>query len=322
MVRPPSILKSGIMGHLWEQICLGLMVSPKELLLSPANTGPLFLKNQILVVHDVATLVHPEWFTGLFSLWYRWLLPKLIKRVQRIVTVSEFSKGEICRTVGVSPAKISVIHNGVDVTSLRFTYDSEVGKVMKDLLDKKYLLFVGSLEPRKNLTRLLEAWGRVNFEDISLFVCGGSVGRVFSEDQLCFSQKNVEFLGRVSDVDLAHLIGSACGFVYPSLYEGFGLPPLEALITGCPVLVSDIPVMKELFSSVGEEQPGIIFCNPHCVDSMVEGLVKLVGLSQDDRRSHILNGSNLAEKYSWQKSSSALWDIVENEYLVLQGVVI
>src|SRR6201987_875976 len=155
-VKPSQALQ-GIKGHLWEQLYLPTQLR-RRLLWSPGNTGPLGVSRQVLTVHDIASLDHPEWFERKFALWYAALIPRLIRKVRAIITVSQFSKDRILRLTKTEPERVHVIYNGVD---RRFcpADTKTVQKVRADSdLNCPYILFVGSLESRKNLRILFEAW--------------------------------------------------------------------------------------------------------------------------------------------------------------------
>jgi glycosyltransferase involved in cell wall biosynthesis len=156
----PSIPMNGAMGPLWEQFLLPGLTAGR-VLWSPANAGPVLVERQVVTFHDIAVLDHPEWFGRRFAAWYRWLVPRLAHRVMTIIAVSEFTKSRLVSSLGIDASKIAVIHNGVDE---RFRSESsvDVGGICRRLpaLCSAYVLSVGSLEPRKNLVRLLEAWSR------------------------------------------------------------------------------------------------------------------------------------------------------------------
>src|SRR5208337_1967535 len=242
-VKPPRPLQ-GIKGHLWEQLYLPTQLH-RRLLWSPGNTGPIGVSRQVLTVHDVATLDHPEWFERKFALWYGALLPRLIRNVRAIITVSHFSKERIVRFTGVEPDRIHVVYNGVD-QRFRPADPKTIKQIRTDFqLNPPYILFVGSLEPRKNLRILLEAWRLGGFDGATLAVVGAS-GHLFPRFKFDSIPEGVRLLGSVEDAVLPVLYSGAAGFVYPSIYEGFGLPPLEAMACGCPVAVSDIPAHREV----------------------------------------------------------------------------
>src|ERR1700724_2468414 len=146
-MKPAQALQ-GIKGHLWEQFYLPTQLQ-RRLLWSPGNTGPIAISRQVLTVHDAATLDHPEWFERNFALWYAALLPRLIRKVRAIITVSHFSKERIVRFTGVEPERIHVIFNGVDRRFRPMDPATAKESVTRLGLSGPYILFVGSLEPRK-----------------------------------------------------------------------------------------------------------------------------------------------------------------------------
>ena len=178
----PRSALGGIKGHAWEQLVLPTKLRGR-LLFSPCNTGPLAVANQVVTIHDVAALDHPEWLNAKFALWYRWLTPRLARRVQHIIAVSEFTRGQIVALTGVPAEKITVIPNGVDARFAPMAPDAIAAALAPlSLPSRKYILAVGSIEPRKNLPRLLEAWGKIVPalpEDLWLVVAGGRNARVF-----------------------------------------------------------------------------------------------------------------------------------------------
>jgi glycosyltransferase involved in cell wall biosynthesis len=301
-VKPARALQ-GIKGHLWEQFYLPTQLK-RRLLWSPGNTGPLGVSRQVLTVHDVSSLDHPEWFERKFALWYATMLPRLIRKVRAVITVSQFSKDRIVQLTGVKPERVSVIFNGVDQ---RFhpADPGTIAKVKADFeLDSPYVLFVGSLEPRKNLQMLLEAWRIGSFEGNNLVVVGAS-GHLFAEIQLGSVPKGVRFLGRVDDEALPALYSGAAGFVYPSIYEGFGLPPLEAMACGCPVAVSDIPAHREVCGETA------MYFDPFIPEDLSSKLEALLRLDDASRNSCVEQGLNRAAGYTWQSAASDTWRILQ-----------
>src|SRR5271166_1171901 len=240
----PSHALQGVRGHLWEQLYLPTQLQHR-LLWSPGNTGPIGVGRQVLTVHDAASLDHPEWFDRKFALWYAAMLPRLIRKVRAIITVSHFSKQRIVSLTGVESERVNVIYNGVD-KRFQVAEPDTVKRAKIDFgLTSPYILFVGSIEPRKNLKMLLEAWRLGGFAGAILAVVGAG-GHLFPKLQFDSIPDGVRLLGPVGDDMLPALYSGAAGFVYPSVYEGFGLPPLEAMACGCPVAVSDIPAHREV----------------------------------------------------------------------------
>jgi glycosyltransferase involved in cell wall biosynthesis len=301
-VKPSQALQ-GIKGHLWEQLYLPTQLQHR-LLWSPGNTGPIGVSRQVLTVHDAASLDHPEWFERKFALWYAAMLPRLIRNVRAVITVSQFSKERIVRLTGRSPERVQVIANGVDD---RFQpADREAVKQVTTQfgLTSPYLLFVGSLEPRKNLTLLLEAWQLGGFDGATLAVVGAS-GHLFPKFRFHSIPEGVRLLGNVQDEVLPVLYSGAAGFVYPSIYEGFGLPPLEAMACGCPVAVSDIPAHREVCGKTA------IYFDPFIPEDISAQLDWLLRLDAPSRALLVEKGLRRAALFNWQRAASETWQTLQ-----------
>jgi glycosyltransferase involved in cell wall biosynthesis len=255
----PERRLSKIGGHLWEQFTLPLRFS-RRLLWSPANTGTLAVGRQVVTIHDASTLDHPEWFACQFAAWYGFLLPRLCRKVRAIITVSHFSKVRLVETCGVSPEKVFVVHNGISLPTAPAEPMAE---------ERDFILCVGTLEPRKNLLRLLAAWRKIAPAHTELWIAGAS-GRVFRETTLLDLPARVRLLGQLDDAQLATLYGTARAVVYPSLYEGFGFPPLEAMSHGKGALVSDIPSLREICGSAA------LYCDPLRVEDIAAKLDSVI----------------------------------------------
>jgi glycosyltransferase involved in cell wall biosynthesis len=286
---------------LWEQIFLPSAVHGR-LLWSPNNTGPIAVARQICTIHDLIPLDHPEWFSTRFSGWYSWLLPRLARRVEHIITISEYTKYRIVERLRVAPEKITVIPNGVD---RRFSPRSaEEIQAVRDALGitaPSYLLCVGSLEPRKNLVRLLMAWRRIQSRvagETELVVAGAAGdSRVFRVLSTEADRTGTHFTGYVPEEYLPALYSGALALVYPSLYEGFGLPPLEALACGTPVITSDRTSLPEV---VGDSA---VFVNPENTDSIAEGMWRIFS-SQRLRAILREKGMKRSQGFTWERSAS------------------
>ena len=301
----PSRALQGIKGHLWEQFYLPTQLKGR-LLWSPGNTGPLCVSRQVLTLHDAASLDHPEWFEKKFALWYNALLPRLVRKVRSVITVSHFSKERIVALTQVDPERVHVISNGVE-SRFRPSDPQAVEQLrIKFKLPEPYILFVGSLEPRKNLRMLLEAWRRGSFSGATLAIAGTG-GHLYADASLAegATPEGVLLLGRVEDEALPVLYSGAAGFVYPSVYEGFGLPPLEAMACGCPVAVSDIPVHREVFGKKA------IYFDPFSPEELVTKLNLLLRLDEESRAALAQGGLVHAADYSWQRAATDTWRVLE-----------
>lgn len=304
----PNTHARGMLGHCWEQLILPWKVH-KRLLFSPCNTGPLSVKNQVVTIHDMSVFDCPENFSPRFAAWYQFLLPKLAHRVRQIVTVSEFIRERVLFHTRVDPRKVMVIANGV---SPEFHPQAIAGWQAAasaiGLPSRRYVLVVGSLEPRKNLTRIFRAWALIQArvpEDLWLVVVGtrGSP-RVFGRTEINNLPSRVFFAGRVDDAVLAALYAGALIFVYVSLYEGFGLPLLEAMASGVPVVAGNRSSLPELV-----RQAGVLVdpANEHDIAEAVQTLVDNPSLRQDLRCRGLLR----AKQHSWEQTARTTWQVLQ-----------
>ncbi len=296
----PTMALRGPAGHLWEQIYLPSAVHGR-LLWSPNTTGPVAVARQVCTIHDLAALEHPEWFRPRFVSWYSWLLPRLANRVQHIIAISEYTKQRIVERLKVPPQRITVISNGVDG---RFAPRSseEIAAVRRNLgiEDVPYLLCVGSIEPRKNLVRLLEAWGKIQASvpsEIELVVAGANLHpKVFAAVSTKAAPARTRFTGYVPDESLPALYSGALALVYPSLYEGFGLPPLEALASGTPVITSHGTSLPEVVAD------SAVLVDPLDSDSIADGIWRILS-SPSLGTSLREKGLERARQFTWERSA-------------------
>lgn len=283
-------------GHLWEQIELQAFVYYKKaMLISFCNTAPLFLNNQIVTIHDLCFKKHPEWFSKIFVNVYNFMIPRLVKRAMHILTVSETSKVELIQELNVSQRKVSVIYNAV-ASVFREELSSNIS-VFED--DEEYILTVSSHHPRKNFDRLIQGFQLINDDNLKLYIIG-DVNKNFTKMNLNNDIKDrVIFLKNISDRQLVHYYRNAKLFVYPSLYEGFGIPIIEAMSQDIPVCVSDIPVFHEVCNN-----DAVYFdpFNPHDIK---------------DKMMKVLEGNNNAKKinldrFSWNKGAIKIESIIHS----------
>lgn len=286
---------NGLGGHLWEQFILPQTLNPRSVIWSPANTGPIVVRNQVLTIHDLSPLEHPEWFHLSFARWYGLLLPALLHRVRAILTPSNFVRKKIQQKFGTN--NIIVTPNGVD----RVLFHPHA-KQDRYGLPRNYILFVGTLEPRKNLAGLIKAWNDVKDEfNRTFLVIAGASGNVFRQLQLPGVLERILFLGYVEDEDLPGIYSNAKALVLPSFEEGFGLPALEAMACGTPVVVSDGGALPEV---VGEA--GMIFklSEPGSLSSALRECLsnEQVHFSLKEK------GLARAEQFSWHTTAEQVWN--------------
>jgi glycosyltransferase involved in cell wall biosynthesis len=295
-LKPGPVWGHGTRGHVWEQLYLPRLCD-RRLLWSPGNTGPLSCGNQVVTMHDAATLDCPEWFERKFATFYGWLLPRLARRVRAIITVSAFSKERLLARLGVSESKIHVVPNGLG-EEFRPQPVSEYETVLKQLgVENPFFLYVGSLEPRKNVGCLLKAWSAASLNEWKLVIVGDR-RRIFENVQLRKDLPGVQFTGRLEERQLTALYSAAQVFVSPTIYEGFGLPPLEAMASGCPCLVSEIPAHREVCG----EAP--IYVAAASVCDWVDALRCAAAWSPNERKRRRDLGLQVASRFCWKKTAN------------------
>ena len=290
----------GTAGHFWEQFILPLLVHPKAVLWSPANTGPLSLSNQVLSLHDLTPLESPEWYQASFSLWYRIFLPRLIRRVRRVVVPSEYIRQKVLARFSLPAEQAITIPCGVDTN--RF----QPGERYLD--QTPYLLFVGTLQPRKNLPVLLNVWGDIKKRyPGQVLVIAGAAGRSFQRVHLPGSQDQVRYTGYVPEAELPRLYAGATAFVFPSLDEGFGLPLMEAMASGVPVIASRAGAIPEV---VGD---AALLFDPNNPTELACELCRC--LDQPELRSTLrLSGLERAKIFSWDTCAQRIWQVLEEAH--------
>lgn len=304
-VISPSLNFGRLGNNLWEQTILPQRIRSNDVLWSPANTGPLSVANQVVTLHDTAALERPEWYQASFAAWYRFLLPRLAWRVRRILTVSNYAKGRLLECLSLPEEKITVIYPGVSCQFRSADPHACEGVRIKFQLPDQYFLFVGALEPRKNLPRLLKAFEQIHstYPNIGL-VLAGATGRAFRDPRLATQQPGVLLLCEVNDSDLPPLYTSALALVIPSLMEGFGLPALESMACGTPVIASKGGALEEIVGTTG------LLCDPLKIDEISEAMWRVL---HDESLRHRLSTLSLerAAQFSWQKTADQVFQTLQ-----------
>lgn len=291
-IRSLNFFKS----HLWEQITLPLFLWRKNaLLINFSGLGPIFKSNQIITIHDLSFMVNPSWFSKSYYYIYNLLTPIVAKNAKKILTVSNYSKMEIERILQIPSEKITVVYNAVSEEFI-----NKANFIMEKNTSQPYLLAVFSLDPRKNLESLILAYNKSEL-DIPLLIIGGG-NSVFGEIKYN-SDKNIHILGRVTDEELVAYYKNASLFIYPSLYEGFGLPPLEAIMCGCKkILLSDLEVFHEIYGD------NVNYANGNDVDSLSLAIKET--LNKEDKK---INTKELKRIYNWKNVAKIIMQEVDKE---------
>ncbi len=280
-------------GSLWEQICLPLyVIKNKAKCVNLCNMMPI-LTPHIVVIHDINFKVNPKFYSKKFSLWYRLAFCLSIKRINKIITVSEFSKKEIIKNYGIKSDRITVIPNAWQHFQ-RIEFD-ENALSKYDLEKKKYYFAMSSMAPNKNF-KWIAAAAKNNPNKI--FAVSGSInkkvfGNIFDFD----IPSNLKFLGYVSDEEAKTLMRDCKAFLFPTFYEGFGIPPLEALSVDAKVVVSDASCMREIFGD------SVFYVDPHEYNADLNNFKQ--PKSSDIKKT--------LSKYSWKSSSEKLMKSISND---------
>jgi glycosyltransferase involved in cell wall biosynthesis len=280
-----------VKGHLWEQIEL-----PRHAgggLVSLCNTGPLAARKHIVCIHDLNTRSFPSSYSMRFRALYRMLQPALGRCAARIATVSQFSANEIARYSVCPLDRIIVIPNGHEHTNRWTPHHSAATRAAAG---PNTIVIVGSAAPHKNVRLILDLARRLEGAGLRIAVAGLGDSRVFATDAAAPRAQNVAWLGRLSDSELAAMLGDCLCLGFPSFAEGFGLPPLEAMALGCPVIASDRASLPEVCGEAA------LYASPNDPDAW---LAQFVRLSQDrELRARMIKlGRARASTFRWAGSA-------------------
>ena len=275
---------------------------------SPNYVLPFIINTpSVVTVHDLITLYFPKFCQRESVLYFKLFLHRSIKKADKIITVSETVKKDIISRFKISDDKVVVTPLGVSNIFKR-TINTNV--ISKYSISNKYILFVGNIEPKKNLVRLIKAFYKlVNTNNFShKLVIAGKKGwkyqEVFSTVLKLKLQDKVIFTGYVPEIDLPVLYSMADLFVFPSIYEGFGIPPLESMACETPVLISYTGALPETTGGNG------LMINPYNIDDITDGMHKLL---TDDflRRNCIENGKNWVKRFTWERVARKTLEVYE-----------
>lgn len=275
---------------LWEQISLPMYIKKRNAIcVNLCNSAPI-LTPHIVVVHDISFRVNPQFYSKKMRRWTSFVYFMIIKRIKKIITDSFFSKNEIIRAYNAEKDKISVIYCGWQHFN-RITDDKKVCE-KNNLKKGEYFFSMSSMTPNKNFKWIAEN-ARMN-PQITYVVSGGVNERVFGNAMNFEKPDNMKLLGYVSDEEAKGLMQNCKAFLFPTFYEGFGLPPLEALSTGAKAVVSDASCMREIYGD------SVYYIDPNNPNINLDELLK----------NEVTSSCKTLDRYSWRKSAEELLKII------------
>lgn len=281
-------------GNLWEQIDLVLFLKKHKspVLINFSGIGPTFYKNKILYIHDLSFKYFPEHFSYFFQKSYNFLIPISAKNSKKVITVSDYVKKDL-ETV-------------LEIKNIQIIYPAISSKFKQlNLKREKIILCVSSIDPRKNIIRVIKAYQNLKTDYKLIFI--GSKSNSFSTLKLKKEKlnTNITFTGYLDDNKLIEYYNRASIFVYASTFEGFGIPPLEAQACGCPCIISKTTSLPEVGLNSVE------YCDPFSIDDIKNKIENLV--NDEDLRSNLISkGFINVERFGWKTSAEKLTKIIAN----------
>lgn len=296
---------------IYEQIELFMCIPNCDVFWSPHYNIPLLpikAKKRVVTIHDVFHLAFFETLNFKQKLYSKFVIKQAVKKSSKIFTVSSFSVNEIKKYTNTNK-DIQIIYNAIDFTKFTIINDRIRLKNIKEKyqLPNEFLLFVGNVKPHKNIKNLLYAIKDIN---VNLVIVGKKDGFITGDDEVInlIKSGNMEdrvfFTGYVEDEDIPDIYNLATVFVFPSLYEGFGIPPLEAQACGCPVVCSNVASLPEVAGD------SVIYCNPYDSNDIKEKIELLLN-DKNLQNQLITKGYENIKRFSWKESAEKIIEVVE-----------
>lgn len=312
VVIPPQA-RHPILWYLWFEWSIPhiLKKHKADVFLSP--DGYLSLRTnvpQITVMHDLAFIHRPKDIGELVRKYYHYYFPKFALKATRIATVSEFSKLDIVSEYNINPKKIDVVYNGVSGAFTSVKEEEKTTIRQKITNGKPYFVFVGALQPRKNIVNLLKAFDafkQSDSQETKLVIVGRKAWQTDDMDNTFESlhhKTDVVFTGRLSDEDLSATIAAAISLVYVPFFEGFGLPIIEAFKCHTPVITSNVSSMPEVAGDAG------LLVDPNSVESITNALQSMTN-DESLRNSLTQKAIERSDTFTWEKTANLLWQSIE-----------
>ncbi|MFZ4551238.1 MAG: glycosyltransferase family 4 protein [Aquabacterium sp.] len=287
-------------GHAWEQWDL-YRHARQGLLFSFGFTGPILHSRQIITIHDGAVLRIPQAYTAKFRIWYSLLVSRLARKALRVVAVSQFSQSEAIACFGARADRITVSTEGWQHLE-RIQSDDRILDAHQ-LRGRPFLLAVSSASPNKNFAAIMAALSLLGDAAPTCVIAGANNSTIFQQTDV--KSEHLIRPGYVSDGELKALYQHAACFVFPSFYEGFGIPPLEAMSCGCPVLASTAEAVTEVCGDAA------IYFDPHDPEELAARIKTF--FANPELRDRLINaGLQRAAQYSWAEAARINIGVIEN----------
>jgi glycosyltransferase involved in cell wall biosynthesis len=288
----------------WELVKILKELKP-DLFLATSFVAPVFNPfPMVMTIHDLNHIALSRNYSIFHAIYYKWVVKPAVKKSVKIVTVSEFSRKEISRYLMVPDEKIKVVYNGCG-EEFRPIEDSKLLERVRKKYNfpETFILYVGSYKSHKNVSNLLKAYDRVSLK-IPLVLSGRGSQELLELSKKFEMGKKIIFMGEVDESDLPIIYNCATLFVFPSYYEGFGLPPLEAMACGCPVVVSNAASLPEVCGDAA------YYVDPRNVESISEGIYRVL-TDENLRNTLILKGLERIKLFSWEKAAKEVLNVFD-----------
>ena len=311
ILSPPT--RHPFLWYIWFELQIPRILKKykADLFFSPDGYLSLSTRTrQLSAIHDINFAHRPKDLPWLKAKYYNHYFPLFARKARRIVTVSYFSKEDINRTYKIDTDKVDVVYNGVNTAYTPTSDDENSGTKTAYSKGKDYFLFIGSLHPRKNICGLLRAYDafRTSVEsDIKLLIVGESMFKA-SDIELTYEgmryKDDVVFTGRLNNDELHHVLGASLALTFVPYFEGFGIPVIEAMNAGVPVICSNTTSLPEVGGNA------VLYVDPFSLSQIKDAMIRIFQ-EKDLRDSLIIKGFVQKEKFSWDKTAELLWGSIQ-----------